>query len=66
MLPYATGQKGEYHSQIHGTVVTTLGDGYFLVSCVTMRPLPMSDPTDLLIIFYYALDINWTVQSFSA
>ena len=28
-------------------VVTTLGDGYFLVPSVTMHPLPKSDPTDV-------------------
>ena len=28
-------------------VVTTPGDGYFLVPCVTMHPLPKSDPTDV-------------------
>ena len=40
------------------TVVTTLVDGYFLVPCVTMHPLPKSDPIDLLFIFYYAFSIN--------
>ena len=64
MLPYATGKMANTIPRF--TVVTTLVDGYFLVPCVTMHPLPKSDPTDLLFIFFYAFYINWTVQSLSA
>ena len=47
MLSYATGKMANTIPRF--TVVTTLVDGYFLV---TMHPLPKSDPIDLLFIFY--------------